>query len=183
KSGLKNRLRNARGASLSAEQLRAQNALVVAQVALALVLLIAAGLLFRSFIVLSAVRPGFTHPEQIQTIRLFIPDAQIRNPERVGQMQADILRNITAIPGVTAAGFATALPLELEYHNGNPVSVEGKAPVGRIPPNRTIKSISPGLFAALGTRLIAGRDFTWSDLLNPRRVAIVSENMARENWA
>jgi putative ABC transport system permease protein len=182
KSGLNSRLQNARGASPSAEQLHAQNALVVAQVALALVLLVGAGLLVRSFIALSAVKPGFTHPEQIQTIRLFIPEAQIQEPERVAQMQADILHELAAIPGVTAAGFATALPLELEYHNGKPVSVEGTTPVGRIPPNRSIKSISPGLFAALGTRLIAGRDFTWSDLVSPSRVAIISENMARENW-
>jgi putative ABC transport system permease protein len=182
KSGLRSRLQNARGASASAEQLHAQNALVVTQVALALVLLIGAGLLVRSFLALSAVQPGFTRPEQLQTIRLFIPEAQIREPERAAQMQADILHEVAAIPGVTAAGFATALPLELEYHNGNPVSVEGKTAVGRIPPNRTIKSISPGLFAALGTRLIAGRDFAWSDLGSPPRVAIVSENMARENW-
>ena len=156
---------------------------MVTQVALALVLLTGAGLLVRSFIALSCVRPGFTHAEQIQAVRLFIPETQIREPERVAQMQADILHEVAAIPGVTAAGFATALPLELEYHNGNPVSVEeGKTPAGQIPPNRTIKSISPGLFAALGTQLIAGRDFTWNDLLSPRRVAIVSENMARENW-
>jgi putative ABC transport system permease protein len=182
KSGLSSRPQNARGSSASAEQLHAQNALVVAQVALALVLLVGAGLLVRSFIALNAVKPGFTHPEQIQTIRLFIPEAQIREPERVAQMQADILHEVAAIPGVTAAGFGTALPLELEYHNGNPVSVEGKTPVGRIPPNRTIKYVSPGLFAALGTRLIAGRDFAWIDLVSQRRVAIVSENMARENW-
>lgn len=182
RSGPGSRLENARGASASTDQLRTQNALVVAQVALALVLLVGAGLLVRSFIALGAVRPGFTHSEQIQTIRLFIPEAQIQRTERVAQMQADILHNLAAIPGVTAAGFATALPLELEYHNGNPVSVEGKTPVGQIPPNRTIKQISPGLFAALGTRLIAGRDFTWNDLLSQRRVAIVSENMARENW-
>ena len=182
KSGLSKRLQNTRGASPSAEQLHAQNALVVTQVALALVLLVGAGLLVRSFIALNAVKPGFTHPEQIQTIRLFIPKAQIAEPERAAQMQADILREVAAIPGVTAEGFATALPLELEYHNGNPVSVEGKSEVGRIPPNRTIKFISPGLFAALGTRLIAGRDFAWSDLASPPRVAIVSENMARENW-
>jgi putative ABC transport system permease protein len=181
KSGLSSRPQNARGSSPSAEQLHAQNALVVAQVALALVLLVGAGLLVRSFIALSAVKPGFTHPEQIQTIRLFIPEAQIREPERVAQMQADILHEVAAIPGVTA-GFGTALPLELEYHNGNPVSVEGKTPVGRIPPNRTIKYVSPGLFAALGTRLIAGRDFAWSDLVSPPRVTIISENMARENW-
>jgi putative ABC transport system permease protein len=182
KSGLSNRLQAARGASQSAEQLHAQNALVVTQVSLALVLLVGSGLLVRSFIALSAVIPGFTHPEQIQTIRLFIPEAQIPEPERAAQMQADILHEAAAIPGVTAAGFATALPLELEYHNGNPVSVEGKTTFGRIPPNRTIKSISPGFFAALGTRLIVGRDFAWSDLASQPRVAIVSENMARENW-
>jgi predicted permease len=154
----------------------------VVQVALALVLLVGAGLLVRSFIALSAVKPGFTHPEQIQTIRLFIPQAQIPDSQRVAQIQADILHELAAIPGVTAAGFATALPLELEYHNGNPVFVEGKTPLDKIPPNRTIKSISPGLFAALGTRLIAGLDFTWGDLVSQRRVAIISENMARENW-
>jgi len=183
KSGLRGRLQNSRGASPSTEQLHAQNALVVAQVALALVLLVGAGLLVRSFVALSAVKPGFTYPAQIQTVRLFIPEAQISEHERVAQTQAAILHELAAIPGVTAAGFATALPLELEYHNGYPVSVEGKTSVDRIPPNRTIKSISPGLLAALGTRLIAGRDFAWSDLVSPPRVAIISENMARENWS
>ena len=183
KSGLNRRLQTARGASQSREQVRAQNAFVIAQVAVALVLLVGAGLLVRSFIALSAVRPGFTHPEQIQTIRLFIPGAQIRDPERVAQVEAEILHKLAAIPGVAAAGFATALPLELEHHNGNPISVEGKTPVGQIPPNRTVKSISPGLFAALGTRLLAGRDFTWDDLISKRRVAIVSENMARDYWS
>jgi predicted permease len=181
KSGLKARIQNARVASQSAEQLRAQNVLVIAQVAIALVLLIGAGLLVRSFLALSAVRPGFTHPGQIQTIRLFIPEAQIRELERVAQMQADLLHNLATIPGVTAVGFADGLPLELEHKNGNPVSVEGQAPVGGAP-NRTIKRISPGLFAALGARLIAGRDFAWDDRLSKRGVAIVSENMARENW-
>jgi predicted permease len=182
KSGFSSKPQNARGASPTAQQLRAQNVLVVAQVALALVLLIGAGLLVRSFIALSAVNPGFTHPAQIQTVRLFISEALIPKPERVAQTQADILHELAAIPGVTAAGFATALPLELEHRNGNPVFVEGKTPLDRVPPNRTIKSISPGLFAALGTRLVAGRDFAWTDLSSQYRVAIVSENMARENW-
>jgi predicted permease len=182
KSGLRNRLQNTRGASATREQVHTQRALVVTQVALALVLLIAAGLLVRSFIALHAVRPGFTHPEHIQTVRLFVPEAQIQDSAQVTQMQADILHKLAAIPGVTAAGFTDALPLELEHRNGNPVAVEGKTPPDRIPPNRTIKRISPDLFAALGTRLIAGRDFTWDDLLKRRPVAIVSENMARENW-
>jgi FtsX-like permease family len=152
-SGFSRRLQNVRGASPGMEQLRTQNALVVTQVALALVLLIAAGLLLRSLVALRAVRPGFTHPEQIQTVRLFIPEAQVPEPKRVAQMQADILHNLARNPGVAAAAFATALPLEPEYHNGN-----------------------------VGTRLIAGWDFTWNDLLSQRRVAIASENMARENW-
>lgn len=182
KSGINSRVQNARGASPSTEQLRTQNALVVTQVALALVLLIAAGLLVRSFIALRSVKPGFTHPEQIETVRLFIPEAQIQISEQVAQMEAEILYKIAAIPGVTAAAFADALPLEVEYRNGNPVVVEGKTLAGGIPPNRTIKRISPGLFAALGTRLMAGRDFTWNDLVTQRSGAIVSENMARENW-
>lgn len=182
KSGLRSRLQDARGATQNREQLRAQNALVVAQVAVALVLLVGAGLLVRSFVALSAVRPGFSHPEQIQAIRLFIPEAQIREQARVLQVQTDILHNLATIPGVTGVAFATALPFQFEYRNGNPVAVEGKTPVDRMPPNRTIKQISPGLFAALGTRLIAGRDFRWNDLVNQQRVAIVSENMARENW-
>jgi predicted permease len=97
-------------------------------------------------------------------------------------MQADIRNRLAAIPGVTAAAFADSLPMEFEYHNGNPIDVEGKTPTDGIPPNRTMKRISPGLFQAQGTRLIAGRDFTWSDVFGRRPVAMVSENMARENW-
>ena len=182
KLGRSGRMQNTRGASLSTEQVRAQNALVVTQVGLALILLIAAGLMIRSFLALRGVTPGFTHPEQVQTVRILIPEAQIREPERVAQMQVGILNGLAAIPGVTAVAFADALPLEFEYHNGNVIAVEGRTPVDQIPPNRTTKRISPGLFAAQGTRLIAGRDFTWSDLFTQRRVGIVSENMARENW-
>jgi putative ABC transport system permease protein len=176
------KLQSARGASLSTEQLRAQNALVVTQVALSLVLLVATGLMVRSFLALRAVRPGFTHPEQIQTVRISIPEAQIPEPERVIQMQADILGRLAAIPGVTAAGFADGLPMESEHRNGNAVAVEGKTPIDQIPPNRVIQRVSPGFFAAQGTRLIAGRDFTWTDVFSQLRVALVSENMARENW-
>jgi hypothetical protein len=85
-------------------------------------------------------------------------------------------------PSLTAAGFGNGLPLEPEFHNGIPVAVEGKTPPGQIPPNRAFRSLSPGLLAAQGTRLMAGRDFTWDDVFGQRRDALVSENMARENW-
>jgi hypothetical protein len=66
--------------------------------------------------------------------------------------------------------------------NGMTIAVEGKFEPGQMPPFRPVKWVSPGLFAAQGTRLLAGRDFTWQDLDQRRLVAIVSESFARENW-
>jgi predicted permease len=182
KCGIPSRMESARGATQGVERLRAQSLLVVTQVALALVLLVASGLMIRSFLALRAVRPGFTHAEQIQMVRIAIPDTLVPEPERVIRMQAEILDKLRAIAGVSEVGFASALPLELEYRNGILIAVEGKTSDDQIPPNRVIKEISPGLFTAQGTRLLAGRDFTWDDVIRQRSVAAVSENMARENW-
>lgn len=179
--GIPGRLQAARGATQGTEQLRAQNAFVVTQVALAFVLLVAAGLITRSFLAMRAVKPGFTHPEWIQMTRIAIPSALTPDPEQVIRMQAGIVTRISSIPGVTAVGFASGLPMETEYKNGNPIGVEGKT-TGELPPNRDVRTISPGLLATQGTRLVAGRDFAWDDIFGQRRVAIVSENMARANW-
>jgi predicted permease len=156
--------------------------LVVAQVAIAFVLLVASGLMIRSFLKLQAVNPGFTHAEWIQTVRIQIPEALASDAAQVIRMQSEIVRRVSAIPGVTATGFASGLPLESEYRNGIVVPVEGKTSPDQMPPNRAFKALSPGLLAAQGTRLVAGRDFTWEDVFGQRRVAIVSDNMARENW-
>jgi predicted permease len=182
RSGIPGRMQSARGATQGTQQLRAQNALVIAQVALAFVLLVASGLMIRSFFALRAVTPGFTHSEWIQTVRIAIPEALIPDSERVIRMQSEILSRLSVIPGVTAAGFASGLPMESEYRNGVLIDVEGKTSVDQMSPNRAVKRISPGLLAAQGTRLVAGRDFTWDDVLGHRGVALVSENMARENW-
>jgi predicted permease len=182
RSGIPGRMQNARGATQGARQLRAQNMLVVTQVALAFVLLVASGLMIRSFVALRAVTPGFTHPEWIQTVRIAIPEALTADPEQVIRTQSEILRTLSSIPGVTAVGFASGLPMELEYHNGVPIDVEGRISQDQLSPNRAIPRISPGLLAAQGTRLVAGRDFTWEDVRDKRRVVLVSENMARENW-
>jgi predicted permease len=78
-------------------------------------------------------------------------------------------------------GFGSAVPLD-NTRNGVPVAVEGVTEPERMPPNRAYRHASPGLFAAQGSRLLAGRDFTWDDVFDQRRVAIVSEKMARESW-
>jgi predicted permease len=180
--GVPGRIQSVRGATQSAKQLRVQNALVVSQVAIAFVLLVASGLTIRTFFALRAVTPGFTHPEWIQTVRIVMPEARAADTDRIIRMQSDILSRLSAIPGVAAAGFASGLPMEWEYRNGVLIDVEGKTSPDGVSPNRAVVRISPGLLAAQGTRLIAGHDFTWEEVFAHRGVALVSENMARENW-
>jgi predicted permease len=176
------RIENARGATSAREQLRGQRVLVVGQVAMALVLLVASGLMVRTLLAIQSVEPGFTRPDQIQMVRISLPPVLAREPERVIRLQKDILDRLAAIPGVAAVGFASALPLE-NNRNGVVVAVDGVTAADRMPPNRRYRHASPGLFAAQGSRLVHGRDFTWDDVFDERRLAIVSENMARESWS
>jgi predicted permease len=164
------------------ERHRARNSLVVVQVALALVLLVGSGLMIRTFQALRNVQPGFTLPEQVQMLRLTIPEAQVRDPERVMRMQNDMLDKLAAIPGVTAIGFASNAPLEGFNSNDLVFADDKDYAAGQIPPIRRFRFISPGFFDATGTALLAGRDFTWTDLYQKRHVAMVSENLAREMW-
>jgi len=175
------RIENTRGATPTRDQLRGQRILVVGQVAMAMVLLVASGLMVRTLLAIQRVNPGFTRPDQIQMIRISLPTVLAREPERVIRLQKDILDKLAALPGVAAVGFASALPLE-NNRNGVVVAVEGVTDTTRLPPNRRYRHASPGLFAAQGSRLLAGRDFTWNDVFDQRRLAIVSESMARESW-
>jgi predicted permease len=170
--------------SLGRERHRARNTLVVVQVALALVLLVSSGLMIRTFQQLRHVRPGFTHPEEILILHSMIPQAVAKEPERVMRMQHEALDRLAAVPGVTSVGFASAAPLESFLSApGNPVYAEDKRFVeGQVPAIRQIRKIAPGFFKTIGTRVVAGRDFTWTDLYEKRRVAIISENLAREWW-
>ena len=166
------------------ERHRARHILVVVQVALALVLLIGSGLMIRTFQHLRSVQPGFTRPEEIQILHSMIPMAIAKEPERVMRMQHEILDKLAAIPGVTSVGFGSRAPLESFLGvAGNPIDAEDKTfAKGRVPPLRQIRRIAPGYFTTMGTRVVAGRDFSWTDLYDGRRVAIVSENLAREWW-
>jgi predicted permease len=172
-----------RTVSLSRERHRARNVLVVAQVALALVLLVSAGLMIRTFQALRTVRPGFTGAVQLQTMRISVPDRLVAEPERVTRVQNEIVDKLAAIPGVTSVGFARSVPMEGIAPNWDVVRVEGRSyAAGEIPPLRLFKNISPGYLHTIGTRIVAGRELTWTDVYNGRRVAMVSENLARELW-
>jgi len=173
-----------RALSQSRERHRARKALVVVQVALALVLLICSGLMIRTFRALMHVSPGFDSPDTIQTFRFFIPESQIpdKDRDRIAQMQQAILEKLAAIPGASSAAFSSTVPLDGYDSNDILYAQDHMQNEGQLPPIRRFKFISPGAFATLGTKLIAGRDLTWTDIYQKRPVAIISENFAREYW-
>ncbi len=165
------------------ERHRARNTLVVVQVGLALVLLIGSGLMIRTFQALRNVPPGFTHPEQVQLLHISIPDSQVKDPERVMRMENDMIDKLAAIPGVSGAAFASGAPIErINNENDLLYAKDKNYSPGQIPPIRPYRYISPGFLKVDGTPLIAGRDFTWTDVYEKRRVTMVSENLAREMW-
>ena len=173
-----------RALSQSRERHRARKALVIVQVSLALVLLICSGLMIRTFRALMHVSPGFDSPDTIQTFRFYIPDTQIadKDRDRVVQMQQAILDKLSSIPGVSSAAFTTAVPLDGYDSNDILYAQDHMQNEGELPPIRRFKFVSPGEFATLGTKLLAGRDLTWTDIYQKRPVAIISENFAREYW-
>jgi predicted permease len=170
----------ARGSSASRERSATRNTLVVVQVALALMLVVSAALMIRTFQALRDIDPGFSDSATIQTARIWIPPSLSRDAAQITRIEREILDKIAAVPGVAGTGFASQIPMEGLQNNG-PVTVEGQtlAP-GSLPPQRRWIRVSPGYFAAMGTRMIAGRDVTWSDIETGGRVAVISENFARE---
>lgn len=171
-----------RTASAGRAHLRSRNVLVVAQVAMALVLLVSAVLMIRTFAALRNVDPGFSDAAHVQTMRIWIPDLLVADPLTVTRMQNDITDKIAAIPGVSSAGFAGAVPMDGNDPNWDELAVEGAHYEGGEPPLRLYNYVAPGYFNAMGTRLVAGRDFTWADIYGLRQMVVVSENFARESW-
>jgi predicted permease len=170
----------ARGSSASRERSATRNALVVVQVALALVLVVSAALMIRTFQALRDVDPGFSTPATVQTARIWIPPSLSLDAEQITRLEHEILDKIAALPGVAAAGFASNVPMDAQPSNG-PVAVEGQTlAAGATAPARRWIYVSPGYFESMGTRMIAGRDVTWSDIETGGRVAVISEDFARE---
>ena len=171
-----------RSQSQSREQHRARNILVVLQIAMALVLLICSGLMVRTFQALTHVAPGFASPETVQTFQLYIPETQAKGAEQTMRIEQAILDKIAALPGVKAAAFGTSLPMSGSSSNDVLYAQDKVYAQGQLPPVRRFKFYSPGMFGALGTRMLIGRDFAWNDLYQKKPVAVISENMARELW-
>jgi predicted permease len=159
-----------------------RGALVVGQVAMALVLLAASGLLLRSFQALSHVDPGFAHPEQVLTFRVAIPEALVPEPADVPPMFERMLREMESRPGVESVAITSSVTMDGSNSNDALEVEDFPTPEGQLPPIRRFKWIGPGYFETMGTPLLAGRDITWTDIHERRSVVVISEPLARAHW-
>lgn len=167
--------------SVTPSRQRSQFVLVAIQVALALVLLVGAALMIRTFQGLRDVDPGFTQPERLLTFSISIPPSQASEAERVTRLQEEMIEAIETIPGVTSVAFTTRLPMDTTGRTSAAIVAEGQT-IDNRPVSRQIRLISPGLFRTLGTKMIAGRDFEWIDIFEQREVAIMTANLAHDMW-
>ena len=175
-------LGSTRTASAGPERQRGRNLLVVAQVSMALVLLISAVLMIRTFHAMRNIDPGFSDAATLQVMRTSIPDTLVRDPQAVLRLQNEIQDRLAAIPGVSSAGFAVSVPMSGAEPAWDDIYIEGKDYTGEEPPLRLYNYVSPGYFNTAGTRIVAGRDFAWSEIYDLRPVGMVSESLARELW-
>jgi putative ABC transport system permease protein len=159
---------------------RLQSLTVVAEVAMAVVLLMGANLMLRTFSSLSRVNPGF-HADHVLTLDVSPSRARYPRPEAMIRLYDEMLESIRRLPGVAAAGAVRKLPLASELGDWG-LQVEGFAP----PPGEKVQGdwqiATPGYFEAMGIPLQRGRLFTAADRRDAEPVMVVSEAMAQRFW-
>jgi predicted permease len=160
-----------------------RNALVVGEIALAVVLLAGASLMMRSFDRMRSIPLGFD-PANVIAIDLDLPQSRYQKPESREQLVKRVEALVSKLPGVTAVGTTRALPLE----SGGPdmeFTIDGQPPVpkGQLNPNAFVTAVTAGYFRTMGMTLVSGRGFTEADdHPTANRVVVVNETMARRFW-
>jgi putative ABC transport system permease protein len=158
---------------------RLRNALVIAEVAFSLILLVGAGLMIKSFLTLQSVSPGF-NPERILTMHLTLPRAKYDTDEKVNLYNRQLLEQLTALPGVEEAGLSISIPPN-NLDISDSFTIEGKPwPEGSTPPFVPLVMISPGYFATIGVPLLQGRPFNENDKLGSPGVVIINQILAEQ---
>jgi putative ABC transport system permease protein len=168
-----------RGTSGGGARQRLRSILVVSEIALAFMLLTAAGLLIRSFSAMQHVDPGFDSTNVI-TAGLPVPEKRFTDPDQLGAYQRRILENIQALPGVRDAALTSALPLQ-GWGYGMPFQIADRPMVDRA--NRRacfFKMVTPTYFRALGMRLRKGRTLDDHDRKGAPPATVINDNMARK---
>lgn len=157
-----------------------QKILVIAEVALAMLLVVSSGLLIKSLWLLTRVNPGF---ETAKLVKFEVaPPFSFRESHRLRAYYRDVLERLTALPAVKSAGVIQASPLSGEnWHSG--LKIDGRpAATGAASPEVDWRTVSPGYFQTLGIPLIKGRVFETADHEDAPRVAVINETMARRLW-
>ena len=170
----------AQGASSGGGRQRYRHALVVIEMALAVVLLVGAGLMLRSLWALQRVQLGFD-PSQVLTMRLSLPVASYQTPEQVVDFYGRLLDRVRAIPGVRTAGAVRALPLGSTIGDFG-LRVEGFTPTPGTGAKGDWQIASAGYLEAIGERVVRGRSITPDDKTDTMLVALINEEMARRYW-
>jgi putative ABC transport system permease protein len=160
---------------------RLRSALVMSETALSLVLVVAAGLLLRSFAQILKVDPGF-RPDGVLTARVALPDSVYSKPEQVRGFYNTLLSRVQALPGVKAAGAVSLLPLSGQGGSGT-VTIDTQAvPLENTTPEADGRNVTPDYFKAMGISLLSGRYFDTRDSDTAPQVAIVDETLAHTFW-
>jgi putative ABC transport system permease protein len=160
---------------------RLRNALAVAQISIAMILLIGAGLMAKSFWALTHVSPGF-RADSILIARLSLPRSRYPDNRRIAAFERELLETLNRKPGVQSAGLATYLPLSA-LDNGWSFIVEGRPPLPVGMYNMAkYRPASAGYFETIGIPVLRGRSFTPADTADSPWVTVINESMAREYW-
>ena len=160
---------------------RTRSVLVVAEVALSLMLLIAAGLLIRSLAMLRNVNPGFD-PNHVATMQISIPSTKFSAPVQQVQFFDRVLERVRALPGVQSAGVIDSLPLS-DDGSMQPISVEGRPVVPMADmPEVSVRAISSGYMRAMHIPLLRGREINDSDAESRSGGILISESLAKQFW-
>jgi len=166
-----------RGAGSGARRHRTLNLLVVAEVALAMMLLIGAGLLINSFVRLQQVSPGFDE-KNLLTARIDIPNPYAQ-PEKKQQFFEQLQERVGALPGVEAVGLVTELPLANQSANFK-FKIEGRPePAPGQSPDADIRAVNHDYFRAMRIPLLKGRNFTEVEVRDNAKVVVISDELAR----
>jgi predicted permease len=160
---------------------RLRNGFLVAQVALALVLVISAGLLVRTFYRMLRVDPGF-RPSQVVAFDLSLPAPKYPDQDHIVPIYARMLDNVRAIPGVESAGVAETLPMGGQGESTAIKIVDRPAANNKERPFANYTMVSPGYFSAVGATILRGRGIAEADSKGSQPVAVINTTMAKKYW-
>ncbi|NNM34352.1 MAG: ABC transporter permease, partial [Gemmatimonadetes bacterium] len=170
-----------RSATDGRERHRARSGLVIAQVALALVLLVGSGLSLRSFVALRSVDLGFA-PERVMTFRYTLPRAEYGSHEEVRDFHRMLTERLAAMPGAQHVGMISGLPLT-DSKSATPMeAVDNPYPPDQLAPMVETREATPGYFETMGIDIVEGRALEWTDQANEFRGVVVSRALARGYW-